>query len=62
MRLDSHQHFWHYSPTEHTWMTDQMQALKQDFLPDDLKPLLDAIQFDGCIAVQARQSLEEGKQ
>ena len=26
MRLDSHQHFWHYSPTEHTWMTDQMAA------------------------------------
>ncbi len=59
MRLDSHQHFWHYSPTEHTWMTDQMQALKQDFLPYDLKPLLDAIQFDGSIAVQARQTLEE---
>ena len=59
MRLDSHQHFWHYSPTEHTWMTDQMQALKQDFLPYDLKPLLDVIQFDGSIAVQARQTLEE---
>ena len=59
MRLDSHQHFWRYSPTEHTWMTDQMQALKQDFLPQDLKPLLDAIQFNGCIAVQARQNLEE---
>jgi L-fuconolactonase len=59
MRLDSHQHFWRYSPTEHTWMTHQMQALKQDFLPHDLKPLLDAIQFDGCIAVQARQTLEE---
>ena len=59
MRLDSHQHFWRYSPTEHTWMTDQMQALKQDFLPDDLKPMLDSIQFDGCIAVQARQNLEE---
>jgi L-fuconolactonase len=59
MRLDAHQHFWHYSPTDHTWMTDQMQALKQDFLPGDLKPLLDAIQFNGCIAVQARQNLEE---
>ena len=59
MRLDSHQHFWRYSPTEHTWMTDQMQALKQDFLPQDLKPLLDAIRFNGCIAVQARQNLEE---
>jgi L-fuconolactonase len=59
MRLDSHQHFWHYSPTEHTWMTEQMGALKCDFLPDDLKPLLDSIRFDGCVAVQARQNLEE---
>ena len=59
MRLDSHQHFWQYRPTEYTWMTDKMEALKQDFLPCDLKPLLDSIPFDGCIAVQARQTPEE---
>jgi L-fuconolactonase len=59
MRLDSHQHFWHYSPTEHTWMTEQMGALKHDYVPRDLKPLLETIHFDGCIAVQARQNLEE---
>ena len=40
-------------------MTDQMAALKHDFLPHDLKPLLAALDFDGCIAVQARQNLEE---
>src|SRR5277367_3102610 len=59
MRLDSHQHFWHYNPDEHTWMSNRMTALKRDFLPEDLAPLLASIQFDGCIAVQARQSLEE---
>ena len=59
MRLDAHQHFWHYDPAEHVWMTDAMSALKHDFLPQDLKPLLAASGFDGCIAVQARQSLEE---
>src|SRR5579875_2571594 len=59
MRLDSHQHFWNYNPAEHVWMTDQMGALKRDFLPGDLKPLLDAMDFDGCVAVQARQNLEE---
>jgi L-fuconolactonase len=59
MRLDAHQHFWRYSPTEHTWMTDKMGALKHDFLPTDLEPLLKSIHFDGCIAVQARQSLAE---
>jgi L-fuconolactonase len=59
MRLDSHQHFWHYNPTQHTWMTNEMGVLKNDFLPPDLEPLLSSIHFDGCVAVQARQSLEE---
>jgi L-fuconolactonase len=59
MRLDSHQHFWHYGPSEYTWMTEQMPELKQDFLPRDLQPLLAGIHFDGCVAVQARQHLEE---
>ena len=36
-----------------------MATLKRDFLPRDLAPLLAASGFDGCIAVQARQSLEE---
>lgn len=59
VKIDSHQHFWQYNPKEHTWMSDQMSALKKDFLPDDLVPLLDQIQFDGCISVQARQSIAE---
>jgi L-fuconolactonase len=58
-RIDSHQHFWQYNPAEHIWMTDAMQALKQDFMPRDLCPLLNQIGFDECIAVQARQSIEE---
>ncbi len=58
-RIDSHQHFWQYNPAEHVWMTDAMQVLKKDFLPTDLAPLLNQIGFDCCIAVQARQSIEE---
>ena len=42
-------------------MTDQMDVLRRDYLPDELEPLLAAIQFDGTIAVQARQTLEETK-
>jgi L-fuconolactonase len=61
MQLDSHQHFWQYSPAEYPWISDRMATLKRDFLPEDLHPLLKSIQFDGCIAVQARQSLEETK-
>jgi L-fuconolactonase len=59
MRLDAHQHFWRYSPAKYTWMTDQMGILKRDFLPQDLQPLLHSIYFDGCVAVQALQNLEE---
>jgi L-fuconolactonase len=59
MRIDSHQHFWHYNPSQHTWMKAEMEVLKKDFLPDDLAPLLSAEGFTGTIAVQARQSLEE---
>ncbi len=40
-------------------MTEQMGILKKDFLPEDLQPLLESIRFDGCVAVQARQHLEE---
>ena len=59
MQIDSHQHFWHYSPAEHAWMSDEMRVLKRDFLPEDLEPLIESAGFDGCVAVQARQTLEE---
>jgi L-fuconolactonase len=59
MQLDAHQHFWRYNPAEHVWMTDRMSTLKRDFLPVDLEPLLRGAGFNGTIAVQARQNLEE---
>jgi L-fuconolactonase len=59
MRIDSHQHFWIYNPTDYVWMTDSMHVLQQDYLPGDLKPLLDEVGFDGSIAVQARQMERE---
>ena len=59
MHIDSHQHFWKYNPTEYEWMTDSMSDLQCDFLPDDLKLLIDQTGINGTIAVQARQKLEE---
>jgi L-fuconolactonase len=59
MRLDAHQHFWNYSPEDYGWINDNMAALRRNFLPQDLEPLLASEGFDGSIAVQARQSLEE---
>lgn len=59
MGIDAHQHFWAYDPAEYGWITDQMAELKKDRLPAGLKPLLEDSGFDGCVAVQARQSIEE---
>ena len=59
MRLDAHQHFWRYDPAHHVWMTDAMGALRRDHLPEDLAPLLRATGFEGTVAVQARQMIEE---
>lgn len=58
-RIDSHQHFWRYEPIEYGWIDDPMSALRRDFLPPDLRPLLDAQGIDRCIAVQARTTEEE---
>lgn len=58
-RIDSHQHFWRYDPAEYAWIDEQMKVLRRDFLPPDLRPLLDAQRIDRCIAVQARTTEEE---
>jgi L-fuconolactonase len=59
MHIDAHQHFWIYNPAEYDWIDDSMSALRRDFLPADLKPELDRSDFQGSVAVQARQTLEE---
>ncbi len=59
MHIDAHQHFWIYKSAEYDWIDDSMSALRRDFLPADLKPELDRNDFQGSVAVQARQTLEE---
>jgi len=59
MRIDSHQHFWKYHPEDYPWMTDAHQAIRRDFLPEHLEPLLQSHEISGCIAVQAMQQLRE---
>jgi L-fuconolactonase len=59
MRIDAHQHFWHYNPREYGWIDPSWNVLRRDYLPADLLPELSMEKFDGSIAVQARQNLEE---
>ena len=55
-KIDAHQHFWHYNPVRDSWITDEMQAIKRDFLPTDLLTELSSNGIHGCIAIQADQS------
>jgi L-fuconolactonase len=59
MRIDAHHHLWKYDPVEFDWITPEMAAIRRDFLPKDLEPLMHFFGIDGTVAVQARQSIEE---
>ncbi len=59
MKLDAHQHFWRYNQRDYGWIGDDMAALRCDFLPTDLAREQIPLEFDGSIAVQARQSVAE---
>jgi L-fuconolactonase len=59
MQIDAHQHFWHYNPVRDSWINEEMSVLKRDFLPEDLRPLLEAQGVDGTVIVQADQSERE---
>jgi L-fuconolactonase len=61
VKIDSHQHFWKYDPDQYGWMDEGMAVLKRDHLPADLAAAQSGMGFDGSIAVQARQSLEESR-
>ncbi len=56
MKIDSHQHFWVFDPVRDAWITSDMEAIRRDFLPNDLGPVLQQNSIDGCVAVQASQS------
>ena len=57
--IDTHHHFWKYSPQEYDWINDEMKVIRRDFLPPDLEKTMQAAGVSGAISVQARQSLEE---
>jgi L-fuconolactonase len=58
-KIDSHQHFWIFDPVRDSWIDDSMLAIKRDFLPVDLLPVLQENGIDGYVAVQASQTNDE---
>ncbi len=61
MKIDSHQHFWSYDAAKYPWMTDPLASLRRDYLPEHLAPELAQAGLDGCVAVQAQQTVEEAR-
>jgi L-fucono-1,5-lactonase len=59
MHIDAHQHFWIYDRRDYGWIDESMASIRSDFLPADLKPLLENNGFQGSVLVQVRQTLEE---
>ncbi|MBV9613554.1 MAG: amidohydrolase family protein [Acidobacteriaceae bacterium] len=59
IRIDSHQHFWRYTPEEYGWIDDEMRSIRRDYLPEHLEPAIHSCGIGGVVSVQARQTLEE---
>jgi L-fuconolactonase len=57
--IDSHQHFWRYDAVKHSWIDDEMAAIRRDFLPEHLLDVYEQNGVSGCIAVQADQTEAE---
>jgi len=58
-RIDAHQHFWRYDPAHYGWIDDDMAGLRRDYLPDEALREMAGAGVDACVAVQARQTLDE---
>lgn len=59
MKIDAHQHFWNLNRGGYDWLDSNLSAIYKNFIPSDLKPLLDATGIDGTILIQADDNIEE---
>jgi L-fuconolactonase len=57
--IDAHQHFWKYNPVRDSWINEEMQVIRRDFLPADLEPILEQNALQGCVTVQSDSSEAE---
>lgn len=60
--IDSHQHFWR-SPqkSDYIWMGPEHETIVRDYMPSDLKPILEKYGIDIAITVQAAVTEQEGE-
>jgi L-fuconolactonase len=59
MKIDTHQHFWHFEPQDFPWISEDMPILRRHQGPVDSRTGMDTCGVLGVIAVQARCCPEE---
>lgn len=59
--IDTHQHFWKFTPEEFGWLEGDLSGLRRDFLPAQLRETIVDTGVTGVVSVQARRTLEETK-
>lgn len=63
MIIDAHQHFWQLSkPFQYDWLrVPQHAPICRDYLPEHLKPLMDAAGVERSIFVQTQHNIQENR-
>lgn len=59
--IDAHQHFWKFDPVRDSWITEEMIAIRKDFLPKDFEFVLKQNGFAGSVVIQSDQSEKENE-
>jgi len=57
--IDSHHHFWRIDRGVNGWITDDISAIRRDYLPAHLAPYLAHLGIDATVLVQASETWEE---
>ncbi len=60
--IDAHQHFWKLDDQrfDYSWMdATQLEPIRRDRMPDDLKPLIDEVGVHKTVFVQTQHNIEE---
>ena len=57
--IDAHHHFWMFDPVRDGWITDDMQVLRTDYLPDQLEAVYKKKGISGSVLVQTNASETE---
>lgn len=62
MKIDTHHHLWEFQTDDYAWMlNDGLEPLRHNFLPPELKGVLEEAGVDGAVVVQVRQEDKENE-